>query len=66
MRPIVSAVLRSLLRLQSIPSNRKDGFVGAWLKLLDYLVAAAEADRFIDDQELLAAGIASQKDSEVT
>ncbi len=58
-RPIVNGVLFCLLRLQRDPGNKRDGFVDEWLKNLDYFVAAAEAGKDVPDQDLTAAGIAT-------
>jgi hypothetical protein len=56
-RPIIEKVFLCLLRLQSIKANRSKGFVESWLKNLDYLIAAKEAGRQIEDKEFILAGL---------
>jgi Apea-like HEPN len=57
-RPIIKEVLFCLLRLQSVQNNKKQGFIEAWLKSLDYFIAAAEAGKEIEEDDLVSAGIA--------
>jgi hypothetical protein len=56
-RPVIDEVLYCLFRLQAVPDNKEQGFVEAWLRTLDYLVAATEAGKPISDQELQSVGI---------
>jgi Apea-like HEPN len=57
LQPVIEEVLLCLLRLQSVQNNRADGFFESWLKRLDYFIAAIEADKEIEDKDLIAAGL---------
>lgn len=57
-KPLADEVLACLLRLQGRSENHVVGFVGHWIKKLDYLLAAEAAGRPWEIKELEECGIA--------
>jgi hypothetical protein len=55
--PIVNAVFNCLMRVQMKAEAHEVGYPGRWLRDIDFIAAAEEANRPILDSDLQEAGI---------